>query len=190
MHFDHKQVAEFNAFIGDLRTKMDNFTSLWEKLVPQLGIDVGENFDEEGSAEGPWKPLNPQYAARKLKIWGPKPILEASRLMRTAATTRNAPGNVVDISPRRLFYGVDMTQAGMYVWPNGDTEPILVNYAGVHDAGRGGLPKREFFVLRKRDRRGMSVRQIVADHVRMEVRRSRQLYGTYYGGLKPGASGF
>jgi hypothetical protein len=162
-----KSVAEFRGFIAGVNAGAQDLTPLWNRMIPAITDDLAANFGNQGSLDGAWQPLSPTYAARKARRYPGAPILVADGTMRRAAIVRGAPGNVTEIEPHRLFYGVDLTRAGK-----------KYNYAQVHDRGGVKMPKREFMAVRMHDRRDKTrLTAIVADYFRQVVVNARRAGG-------------
>lgn len=69
---EHRDYDQFAAQVGDvlpMLREVQQYLRQSRKYHTSRGIDPYGN---------PYKPLNPAYAARKLKRWGRKPILTAS----------------------------------------------------------------------------------------------------------------
>jgi phage gpG-like protein len=113
-----KAVADAAA---DLRT-----VGVWFEVANEFRKLEKEVFASEGgsSASGKWKALSTEYAARKLKKWGPVPILQASGKLYRSMSIRGAEGSVYEESAQSLTIGTTLP------------------YAGYHQTGGKQLPRR------------------------------------------------
>lgn len=86
----HRMSAAFDRAGADF-TRFGEF--LFPELVPVFEDHVGKQFRAEGHGpnRGAWSPLTPKYAARKRKVYGQKPVLEATGTMRAALTESSSP---------------------------------------------------------------------------------------------------
>ncbi len=83
---------------------LDDFMPWFTGLEAALERAEARQFDSEGSAgpvAGAWAPLSELYAERKLRRWGPKPILQASGTMMRALTTGG--GNALRVNTGKEF---------------------------------------------------------------------------------------
>lgn len=92
-----------------------------------------ERFDAEGF--GDWPPLSPAYAARKLRLYGNKPILRATDALYQSLTIKGAPGNVSIVQPMSADFGTS------------------IPYAVFHQTGTSRMPARPEILLREEDKR-------------------------------------
>lgn len=124
-------------------TRIERGTSDLKPLFELLGEDFRDTERQQFAHEGyGWAPLSPAYAIRKRRLWGDKPILQASGALRSAMTERMTPGNITDIRETEAFYGVNLGQL----------------YPRLHQTGasRANLPQRKVIDLREGDKRRMS----------------------------------
>ena len=136
--------ARFTEGVTDLSEPFAEIGhDLQRRIVPQT-IDSGG-----GRTGRSYEKLTPKYAARKLKKWGAKPILEASGRMR-----RDLEGQ----GPERVFH-VKPLQAEFGVRPGGRSAQ-LVNW---HQAGTSRMPARPPIAITDRDRRAWN--RIVARYL-------------------------
>jgi len=97
----------------------------WDWVQSEFYKIEKAQFASEGSAgaSGKWTALNPAYAKRKEKKWGPMPILQASGRLYRSMTSANADG-VVEKRPLELVLG------------------SRVKYGGYHQKGTPTMAKR------------------------------------------------
>lgn len=103
---------------------------VFPELVPVLESASRRQFDAEGRGpnRGAWAALTPRYAERKRRIYGSKPILEASGRLRQALTEESSPYAARAYTATQFAYGT----AG-------------VPYASFHQSGTGRMVDRPLF---------------------------------------------
>lgn len=81
----------------------------WDWVATEFRKIEREIFDSEGSnsAAGKWAPLSPPYAERKLRQYGPVPILQASGRM-YRAMTGSTGDSVVEQRPQEMTIGTSL----------------------------------------------------------------------------------
>ncbi len=92
-----------------------------EALIPDLAVQ----FDTEG--RGRWPALSQSYLERKRKVYGDKPILQASGALQKSLTQAGATQQVRDVRADGAEYGTDL------------------QYASIHQTGGRGIKQREIF---------------------------------------------
>ena len=69
--------------LSKVAQSLDDWRRFWSQFWgPQFFADVQKNFAQEGDPVGGWRALSPEYAAWKLRHFGPKPILVRSGAMK------------------------------------------------------------------------------------------------------------
>jgi phage gpG-like protein len=97
----------------------------WDWVATEFRKIEKEIFDSEGSASrgGRWKELSTKYKERKLRKWGPVPILQASgKLYRALSGT--SPDSVFEKEAQSMAIGTSLP------------------YARYHQTGTKRMPKR------------------------------------------------
>lgn len=73
-----------------------------KRLQQYFNRAIQGNFRRQAGPEGqPWKPLTPEYAARKR---GPQILVETGRLLRSL-TVPNDPDGIYDVGRREVVFG-------------------------------------------------------------------------------------
>lgn len=120
-------LPELLAQFRGVEVGMLDFRTLgtWDWVQSEFYKVEKAQFASEGAAGagGKWTALNPAYAARKEKKWGPVPILQASGRLYRSMTSANADG-VVEKRPLELILG------------------SRVKYGGYHQKGTSRMAKR------------------------------------------------
>lgn len=140
IRFEVDGMAEFDRVFIRLGARFDDLTPIWPDLRDEFWKTEKEQFRSEGSAgsSGKWKPLSKAYAARKLKQYGAKPILERTgRLMKSL--TGETGDTVYQPTKSELAIGTS------------------VPYARHHQRGGGRLPQRKPISLSETQRRRMQL---------------------------------
>jgi hypothetical protein len=88
-----------------------DFTRTEDETHGALAGIVRQNFDGQGTFAGGWPSLSPGYAQRKQKLYGDKPILQASGALVDSLTRRDAPGAVFRVSRDEVNYGSALPHA-------------------------------------------------------------------------------
>lgn len=136
------RLAQIDVGLAALGNAVVDLRPAWARIHPQLLQVEREQFSTEGRrGSGGWAPLRPKYAARKVKRWGPRPILQASGRMHRALTAEGGDHVAVSL-PLELRFGV---------------RDESVPYAKWHQSGyrlRGGsrVPPRKPIELTVNDR--------------------------------------
>jgi phage gpG-like protein len=128
--------------------KLDDFRRFWtDFFAPQFFDDVQKNFAAQGRFVGGWRALKPEYAAWKLRHYGPKPILVRTGAMRESLRT-GGRGNIL-----RAFkaYGIF-----------GST----VRYLVFHQRGTRQMPQRRVLWIGPH----ATYKRLLAEFVRDEMR--------------------
>jgi phage gpG-like protein len=113
----------------------------WVKVHDLLREESRKQFSSEGShGSGGWASLSPEYAARKLKAFGPRPILHATERLRQAYTRKSA--DHVEVSkPLELRHGASSR----------------LDYAKFHQGGTRRMPRRPPMQLTAKARKQIEV---------------------------------
>lgn len=119
-------VPEFDRSFTRLDANFDDLTPIWPAVRQKFYDIEAEQFDSEGGkgGSGHWKALSAHYAAKKVAMYGQKPILEATGDLRASLT---GPG------------------AGSYYWSDKHEVAIgtTIPYGMYHQRGAGKLPQRK-----------------------------------------------
>ncbi len=84
-----------------------DWSEAWVKVIAQLA-DIGRRQFESAGAlgtHGRWAELSPNYAKRKKRVWGEKPILQASGKLQSALL-EGGLGHFEELEPLRMSFGV------------------------------------------------------------------------------------
>jgi len=116
----------------DLVAKLRRLRKVWQapgKALTAIGRVLWEDTERFQFAPGgtpAFRPLHPQYEKRKMKLYGPQPILTASGAMR-----------------RGLRYDVIAQQLTVGVWSPITVGKAAYNLLWLHARGKGRLPIRD-----------------------------------------------
>lgn len=101
--------VEFSRTFERHDAALDDFRPIWKGVVPEFRKIQREQFATEGAAgrSGKWKPLTPKYAAWKRRYYGNLPILQRTKRLFKALTTKTSD-SVVEISKNELVLGTDI----------------------------------------------------------------------------------
>jgi hypothetical protein len=119
--------------LGDLRP-------VWPQVHEIFIAFIKEIFKSEGSyaGQGQWVPLNPTYARRKQRMWGMKPILQASGAFKTAFIVPSDRDHVYKTGPDFMEAGVRTRygKAHQFGYPpnNLPARPILQRFTKAEGA--------------------------------------------------------
>ena len=131
---DFSDSQKLNAFLRDVERRLSNYTPFWnDYAAPLVAGELAEVFLTEGRGE--WDGLNPAYAAAKEQTHPGKTILRRDDNYIGAATSAAHPGNIFEVSPTEMTWGID---GGWFDSRFGD------NYPERHELGLG-VPQREVF---------------------------------------------
>jgi len=114
------------AFTSLSRHIRDLRPEIWPLISAQFDRLLVEHFDTGGGsgASGPWAPLSPAYGAWKSKHYPGEPILHLTGNLRRSLTG--------SFNPNAHYLALpDLLERGS-----------SVSYAGLHQAGGGGMPAR------------------------------------------------
>lgn len=89
--------------LADLSNVFDE--TIDEVIIPHFR----EQFDSEGG--GRWPALSPGYARRKRKLYGDRPILQATGAMMRSFTVPGAAHQIRRVGPSEAFFGSDLERA-------------------------------------------------------------------------------
>lgn len=157
VRFHDKEMADFAALVENVGGALDDMTLVWKQLVPLVESDIRANFNSQGTEDGTWGALTPEYQARKQKLGLDPRILIATGWMMGAATRKGASGNVCEITKTRFVFGVEVS--GGFNWP------LMHDKYGVGKA----RTVREFMVLRLSTIEAL--RHIITRHIDQATRR-------------------
>lgn len=118
--------AEFDRLFARYDAVFEDLTDIWPAVREKFWEIEKEQFASEGGAgrSGRWKPLSERYKARKLKLYGNKPILQATGDLYGSLT---GPGPHTVYRPGRKDLAIGSN----------------LRYAIYHYRGGPRLPKRE-----------------------------------------------
>jgi phage gpG-like protein len=108
LHFSVR-IEGGDAYIGTLSgvaDVIDDWSPALERIATNIVYpSIVANFAAEGRPVA-WEGLTKEYAKKKFRIWGPKPILQASGSLFRAATSPGDGDNVTEITPTKLKIGI------------------------------------------------------------------------------------
>lgn len=91
-----------------------NFTPAWEAVLTRLFAIEASTFDSQGRrGGGSWKADSPEWLARKMRDGLDPRINHATLALRNSMTVRDAPGQILHITPQALYFGSDLPYAGV-----------------------------------------------------------------------------
>ncbi len=135
--FDFLGDVQFDRAFSRFGDSLESFTPVWLELQKSFYRKTNKVFVSQGSsnAGGAWNPLSAKYLKRKVKKFGNRPILEATRKLRKSLTNPRADGSVVVIEPTEFAIGTSLT------------------YAKYHQFGTSKMPQRVLVAFTEQDRR-------------------------------------
>ena len=137
LNIDFSQVVRLEVRLTELQRRLGDLSSFFKGFAERhLEPSTERVFTTEGY--GMWPELDPKYAARKSITHQGQTILRRDDAYFDAATTIGHPGNVLEVSPTELVYGV----SGGYFQSS-----FGYNYPLGHEEGIGRLPERPVFRL-------------------------------------------
>jgi hypothetical protein len=87
-----------------------DMTDVFSEVIDVVVMpEVKEQLDTEG--RGKYPPLTPGYARRKRKLYGDRPILQATGEMYRAFTGPGAAHQIKEVGPTEAFFGTDLERA-------------------------------------------------------------------------------
>ena len=135
LNIDFSQVVRLEVRLTELQRRLGDLSSFFKGFAERhLEPSTERVFTTEGY--GMWPELDPDYAARKSITHPGQTILRRDDAYFDAATTIGHPGNVLQVSPTELVYGV----SGSYFQSS-----FGYNYPLAHEEGIGRLPERPVF---------------------------------------------
>lgn len=94
---DTKKAEKMLSGISD---GLNDLRPAWPKIDEIVRAFMRQVFASEGSYGGSkWKALNKAYAAKKMRRWGAKPILQASGALMASFVERNDADHVYRVGP-------------------------------------------------------------------------------------------
>lgn len=104
---------------------------VWDNFIPYLRRRHHTTFQRQANpfTGAGWPQLSPAYAEWKEAHFPGLPILVLTGRMKRAATRKGAPGQVIDMQPRSMVFGVDI----------GRVYPIVHQTGGIHHPQRSWL---------------------------------------------------
>ena len=113
-----------------------DFSDIFVEIIDEVVIpEVKEQLDSEGRGQYPNPKLSKVYERRKRRLYGDRPILQATGVMYRAFTVPGAPHQIREVGPDAALYGVDLARAKF------------------HQRGKGKLPQRKIINLTREFRR-------------------------------------
>ena len=105
LNIDFSQVVRLEVRLTELQRRLGDLSSFFKGFAERhLEPSTERVFTTEGY--GMWAELDPKYAARKSITHPGQTILRRDDAYFDAATTIGHPGNVLEVSPTELVYGV------------------------------------------------------------------------------------
>jgi hypothetical protein len=95
-----------------------------EVVIPHFG----EQFATEGHGE--WAQVMPATARRKRRIYGDRPILQATGAMMRSFTVPGAPHQIRRVGPTDAFFGSDMERAKFHQNARGRRRRKIIDRVG------------------------------------------------------------
>ena len=134
LNIDFSQVVRLEVRLTELQRRLGDLSSFFKGFAERhLEPSTERVFTTEGY--GMWPELDPKYAARKSITHPGQSILRRDDAYFDAATTIGHPGNVLEVSPTELVYGV----SGGYFQSS-----FGYNYPEAHEEGIGQKPRPVF----------------------------------------------
>lgn len=137
--------------LAKARERTDDLRPVWAALDRRLTDRHEEQFDSGGRLTGGWKPLSPEYAARKAEL-ATREVSAGGLSIINRIMQRSGRLKKTMVNP---FEPAAVHRVRRMSFERGTTLP----YALAHHEGRGRLPKREVLVWTREDRRWL-VREI------------------------------
>ena len=99
-------MSQVTRNLGSIAKGFKNFRPIFEKIGDDFRKTQSAVFRSEGGFEGRsgWVPLSPQYRLQKAKLYGGKPILQATGALRNSFT-RKGGNHICQISNDRIILG-------------------------------------------------------------------------------------
>ena len=137
LNIDFSQVVRLEVRLTELQRRLGDLSSFFKGFAERhLEPSTERVFTTEGY--GMWPELDPKYAARKSITHPGQTILRRDDAYFDAATTIGHPGNVLQVSPTELVYGV----SGSYFQSS-----FGYNYPLAHEEGIGQKERPVFRLL-------------------------------------------
>ncbi len=130
-----QRISRVFETLGDA---VKDFSPVWNKIIDKILIPgIKANFETEGGAVGGWEKLKPKYAAWKKKKGFHKEVLQKTGLMRESLEKvgLGKSYNIERIEKQTMTFGTS------------------VDYAYLHQKGKGHLPQRRILVFWPNDAR-------------------------------------
>ena len=137
LNIDFSQVVRLEVRLTELQRRLGDLSSFFKGFAERhLEPSTERVFTTEGY--GMWPELDPKYAARKSITHPGQTILRRDDAYFDAATTIGHGGNVLEVSPTELVYGV----SGGYFQSS-----FGYNYPLAHEEGIGQKERPVFRLL-------------------------------------------
>ncbi len=158
-------VAELVRVFDGVQANIADLRPAWQRIALEvLYPSIVANFLAEGRP--PWPPLSEDYARRKERIWGAKPILQASGLLFEALSGPEAtPYSITEYEPQEMAVGIraePASRSGLF-------------YGVYHQSRsprRGRLPRRAFMAIQEQD--VQPIIKAIHEHIAEPMRQRRQ----------------
>jgi len=87
-----------------------DFSDVFNEVINEVIVpEVREQFRTEG--RGRWARLTPEYERRKRRLYGDRPILQATGALFRSLTVPGAAGQIREVEPTEAFYGTSLPHA-------------------------------------------------------------------------------
>lgn len=110
MEWDTGERERVKTFIRVPNEVMANLKPVWKIIIPNMRQRESVTFRRQQNpiTRKRWPDLEPTYKERKEKMYPGKRILEATGLLRRAASRKGAPGQVVVMKRNGMVFGVEL----------------------------------------------------------------------------------
>ncbi len=134
------------AFTG-LMAQTKDWRKLWPAVINQIVQIETNQFATVGALgeHGEWAALSADYAERKKKEWGEKPILQATERLRSSLVEKTGD-TVEELEPLKMRFGTRVPY-GIY-----HQTGTARRARGSAPSGGGGMPARRIFDFTEVDR--------------------------------------
>jgi phage gpG-like protein len=103
-----------------------DMTEVFNEAIDEVVIpELKEQFETEG--RGTWAPLRPAYAQRKRRLYGDRPILQATGGLARSLTVPGAPHQIREVGPGEAFFGTDLERARFHQRGRGRRRRKILN---------------------------------------------------------------
>lgn len=116
------------------------FDTMMSKIAMLIQSDIADHFDKAQGPKGAWNPLKHPRPGGGTKF---RPLQDTG-VLRRAATTRHAPGNITRINGSTIELGVNLPYAAIHN-EGGTIKPVNAKFLAAPatlEAKRAGSPRR------------------------------------------------